>query len=71
MCDRTLEILQAIALFNEPQRCRGHRGKKRGDRVCYESTIRLWLYHSNSKNSDSKSLYPLMTRVISIPSSLG
>ncbi|MEH2193210.1 MAG: hypothetical protein V7K98_11295 [Nostoc sp.] len=25
---RTLEILQAIALFNEPQRRRGHRGRR-------------------------------------------
>ncbi|MEH1821044.1 MAG: hypothetical protein V7L31_18520 [Nostoc sp.] len=28
MGDRTLEILQAIALFNEPQRRREHRGKR-------------------------------------------
>ncbi|MEH2217104.1 MAG: hypothetical protein V7K72_08330 [Nostoc sp.] len=26
--DRTLEILQAIALFNEPQRRREHRGRR-------------------------------------------
>ncbi|MEH1886715.1 hypothetical protein [Nostoc sp.] len=36
--DRTLEILQAIALFNEPQRRREHRGRReRSHRFCRRS----------------------------------